>query len=114
MEPGELTGIAQAINTTNTGVIYDQGDGYLFLISYDICVAIYSIERNYIYRAWDGFSATSAKHIGLFCKYINEKYNNGLSAFNYYDWKESKPNHGFDKKCYHIALLVRRHITYRS
>ena len=82
----------QAINTTRTGLIYENGYGFVFLTSYHTCVAVYDIAKHAMYRTWSGYSATIARHVGLFCKYINEKYNDGLHAFDYYDWKAATCN----------------------
>ena len=89
----------QSINTTNTGVICERDDGYVYLISYNTCVAVYEISRHRLYRTWTGYSATTAKHVGLFCKYINEKYNDGLCAFTYFDWK-NRTSYELDKMEY--------------
>ena len=89
----------QSVNTTNTGVIYERGDGFVYLISYYTCVAVYDIAKRAMYRTWLGYTPTTAKHVGLFCKYINEKYNDGLHAFTYYDWKNCHSN-ALDKQEY--------------
>ena len=81
----------KSINTTNTGVICEY-DGYVYLISYNTCVAVYEISGHRLYRTWFGFSQTTSRHISLFCKYINEKYNDGLMAFTYYGWKNRNSN----------------------
>lgn len=98
--------ILQSINTTNTGVIYERGDGYVYLISYYTCVAVYDIVKHAMYRTWMGYTPTTAKHVALFCRYINEKYNYGLNAFTYHDWKCNNSN-ATDKMeyAYHITVV---------
>lgn len=96
----------QSVNTTNSGIIYERGDGYVYLISYYTCVAVYDIAKHAMYRTWMGYTQTTAKHVGLFCKYINEKYNNGLNAFTYHDWKCNNSNACDRKEYWYPALVV--------
>lgn len=73
--------------TTGTGLlVHEINSGIYYCISYDTIVAVYDNVSRTLYRTWDGFSRTTAKHIGLFCHAVNAVCSESIS---YFQWKTS-------------------------
>lgn len=55
-----------------------------YLISYYTVVAVYDMKTATIYRTWNGWTRTTARHVSLFAKFM---HNDSAANFTYFDWK---------------------------
>ena len=64
--------------------ILQDASGTLQLLSYDTIVASFDPQTKELKKLWNGYSATTQKHINSFCDYC------GIKGFNKKEWENLK------------------------
>ena len=78
--------------TTRTGLaVHEPNSGIYYCLSYDTVVAVYDNVTRTLYRTWPGYSAATAKHIGIWAKLINSQCS---TNYTYYAWKSANDYDG--------------------
>lgn len=80
----ELLPVGAQKNFNHRAHILQDAAGTLQLLSYETIVASFDPQTKEFKKLWDGYSATTQKHINAFCDYC------GIEGFNKKEWEELK------------------------